>query len=142
MNSTSAKPVGVTWVSPHLMIKDIEPLLDFYQKAFGFEILEAVKGPDGIVVHAELRCKDQMLMLGKSGAHGGTTKSPKETGVESPMNLYIYCEDVDTFYQHAVSAGAKSQSAPENMFWGDRMCQLIDPEGYSWCFATHLGQMK
>ena len=46
---------------------------------------------------------------------------------------------MDTFYEKALQQGAKSLSAPEDMFWGDRMCSLQDPEGYSWYFATHLG---
>lgn len=140
--SSSARPAGVTWVSPHFTAKNVDELIPFYQKAFGFEVLEAAKGPDGTTWHAELRYKDQMIMIGKSGAYGGTTKSPLETGIESPMNLYIYCEDVDNFYQHAVKSGAKSLAAPEVMFWGDKMCRLQDPEGYFWCFATHVGVTK
>jgi PhnB protein len=140
MSLSSPKPANVTWVSPHIIVKDIEAILPFYQNAFGFEILEAAKGPEGTISHAELRYKDQMLMLGKSGAYGGTTQSPKETGIESPMNLYLYCEDVDKFYQQALAAGAKSVTAPEAMFWGDKMCRLLDPEGYLWCFATYSGQ--
>lgn len=142
MTQSSAKPAGVTWVIPHITVKNIEAILSFYQKAFGFELLEAAKGPDGTLSHAELRYKDQMIMMGKSGAYGGTVKSPVETGIESPMNLYLYCEDVEKFYKHAISSGAQSLAAPAIMFWGDKMCKLRDPEGYDWCFATHVAVTK
>ena len=46
--------------------------------------------------------------------------------------------DVDSLYEAALKAGAKSLGAPENMFWGDRMCRLQDLDGYIWCFATAI----
>jgi PhnB protein len=27
---------------------------------------------------------------------------------------------------------------PQDMFWGDRMCNLLDPDGHSWSFATNV----
>jgi PhnB protein len=29
---------------------------------------------------------------------------------------------------------------PADMFWGDRMCSLTDPDGHTWNFATHTGK--
>ena len=66
-------------------------------------------------------------MLGKAGVYGGKTLAPKDSGVDSPLNLYVYCENVDTFHKKAVEAGAISLGAPDNMFWGDRMCRLQIP---------------
>ena len=86
----------------------------------------------------QLKYDDQLIMIGKQGAYGGETIAPAVSKIKSPMSLYIYCNDVDTFYQEALAAGAISGSAPENTFWGDRMCQLECPNGYTWCFATHL----
>ncbi len=71
---------------------------------------------------------------------GIPTKAPKTLGVEAPISLYCYVEDVDDFYQHATSQGAESSKAPEDLFCGDRMCALVDIDGYKWSFATHLGE--
>jgi uncharacterized glyoxalase superfamily protein PhnB len=87
-----------------------------------------------------MKYKDQLLMCGKQGCYGSTTKSPLTSGVECPITLYLYCEDVDKFYKEALSKGALSLAEPENMFWGDRMCRLKDPENYIWSFATHMGE--
>ena len=33
---------------------------------------------------------------------------------------------------------AKGDVAPQDMFWGDRMCKLTDPAGHVWNFATNV----
>lgn len=132
----SARPEGYAWLSPYLTVQDADSAMKFYQKAFNFEKKETVLGQDGTTWHAELKYKDQVIMLGKQGAYKSTIKSPTSSGVESPITLYLYCEDVDKFHAHAIAHGAVSLGEPEKMFWGDRMCRLKDPDGYVWCFAT------
>jgi len=136
--SQSACPPGASWVSPYIAVRNIDAVLPFYQKAFGFKLMDAPLGEDGSIWHAEFRYQGQLLMFGKAGAYDSTVKPPVESGVESPINLYLYCEDVDAFYAQAVKAGAVSLAAPEPTFWGDKMCRLQDPDGYLWCFATRI----
>lgn len=141
--SKSVKPSHATWLSPYMRVQDVDAAAKFYQQAFGFEVLELAPGEDGSTWHAELRYKDQLIMMGKQGAYEKgeqVPKSPVSSGVVCPINLYLYCEDVDKFYQHAIANGATSVFEPGDMVWGDRMCNLKDPEGYVWCFATHLGE--
>ena len=139
MTKDTILPPGTTWMSPYITVSDVEKASDFYQAAFTFEKTNLMPGEDGSIVHGEMKYKDQLIMLGKAGAYGGITQSPAMSGTESPMNLYLYCANVDEFYKKAVAAGAKSLAAPEDMFWGDRMCRLQDSEGYLWCFATYSG---
>ena len=140
MSLRSCRPDGAPWISPYIIVKDVDEAVDFYTHAFGFEKIHLIAGEDNTSWHAEMRYKDQMIMFGKAGAYGGKTKSPIESGVDSPINLYLYCDDVDDFYTQALKAGAKSLSKPEDTFWHDRMCRLQDPHGYVWCFATYLGE--
>lgn len=137
--SKQCRPEGVTWLMPFLTVLDVDQAADFYKKAFQFSIKELVSGEDETTGHGELRYKDQLIMLGKQGAYGKTSQSPAHSKVECPMGLYLYCEDVDQFYQHAVQNGAIGIEAPQDMFWGDRMCRLQDLDGYIWCFATYIG---
>lgn len=136
------RPAGVRWVSPYITVQDAGKSAEFYKKAFGFEIKESIPDDSGKVVHAELQYNGELIMLGSAGAYGGQTKSPAMSGVLSPMNLFIYCDDVDAFYKHAIACGATSKGVPEDMFWGDRMCKLVDPDGYEWAFATNIGPHK
>jgi uncharacterized glyoxalase superfamily protein PhnB len=130
-------PAGASCVSPYITVLDVDKSVNFYKKAFNFQVKELAPGEDGTTWHAELLYKDQLIMLGKQGAYNATSESPLASGIESPISLYLYCEDVDAFYERAMKEGAQSVDAPENMFWGDRMCRLKDLDNYIWCFATH-----
>lgn len=142
MTTPSPLPAGFSWMSPYIIVKDVDIATDFYIKAFGFTLKEKISTQnDGVNTHAEMFYKNQSVMFGREGEYGGkkSAKSPASSNIESPMSLYLYCEDVDKFHHHAVECGAKSLDAPVDMFWGDRMCRLQCPDGYIWAFATHLG---
>lgn len=142
MHNQTPKPADVPWISPYMTVCDIDKAVDFYKKAFHFAIREVAPGEDGKGVHAELTYEGQLVMLGKEGAYGNKTKTPVSSGIASPIHLYIYTENVDEFYKYAIANHAEGMTQPEDMFWGDRMCQLKDPDGYVWCFATHLRNQK
>jgi len=123
-------------VSPYLTVTDVDKAADFYQKSFQFTLSEIKPGEDGKGIHAEMAYKGQLLMFGKEGAYGSPLKSPHTSGVESPITLCLYCDNVDEFYKAAMAHGAKSVGEPEDMFWGYRMCRLQDLDHYTWCFLT------
>lgn len=139
---TSPLPPETSWVSPYITVTNVDEAVKFYQKAFHFELKNLVPGEDGTGWHAEMHYHKQLIMCGKQGTYGSQTKSPLSSGVESPITLYIYCEDVDQFYQDAVINGAQGIAEPEDMFWGDRMCRLMDLDNYIWCFATYKPEAK
>ena len=143
MNDPKSK--NFSWMSPNLTVSDADAAIDFYKRAFGIEVLDAVPGDDGKTFHAELKYKDQTLMLAKEGlfeSGENSLKTPAHSGVPSPIVLYCYHENVDALYKQAIAAGAVSQQEPNDMFWGDRTCQVTDPDGHSWCFATNLRPHK
>jgi PhnB protein len=138
MAKRPAKPSGASWLSPYLTVKDVDAALDFYQRAFGFEKRMSMPGPDGRTMHAELIFRDIVILLGPEG-NQCPSKAPVTTGIAPPIGLYLYCEDVDKLVARATAAGATAASPPQDMFWGDRVCQLRDPNGYTWNFATNVG---
>lgn len=142
MTTSSPRPSNFPWVSAYIIVKNVDTATDFYQQAFGFSIREKISTQNnGVSDHAEMLHHDQVIMLGLEGEYNGkkTARTPLSTQSECPISLYIYCDDVDKLYQHALSKGAKSVEAPSDMFWGDRVCHVECPEGYRWSFATHLG---
>lgn len=79
---------------------------------------------------------DSVLRLAPRGFNVLPTQAPATTGAGPTSVLYAYCQDVDDMYARATLAGAKSDDAPSDMPWGDRICILADPDGYIWSFAT------
>jgi PhnB protein len=129
-------PDGYHSVQPYLIVKGASQALDFYKKAFGAEELVRMPGPDGSIMHAEIRIGDSVVMLSDEmpQAQG---KSPKTLG-GTTSGIMLYVENVDQVYKQAVAAGATATAQPTDMFWGDRFGKLVDPFGHDWALATHV----
>lgn len=128
------------WLIPTLIVRTAEAAIDFYQRAFGFAVDFTMPGPTGAIGYAQLRHQAGLLHLAPESGYGSTSKAPVTSGVECPAMVYIYCDDVDALVTRAREAGATIHSLPADMFWGDRVASLSDPEGYRWTFATHVGE--
>jgi len=135
----SPRPALMNWITPVLIVKDISDSMDFYERAFGFEKGQTIADADGKLVEGSMKYKGAVvIMLEKECAFGNECKSPASSGIPSPVTLYVYCDNVDEFYTHAQKSGAKIFSRPADMFWGDRIAQFDDPDGYRWTFATNV----
>ncbi len=141
MPQRPAKPAAMPRITAYLTVSDPQVSLDFYAEAFGFESKQdgCISGPDGKIMHAEMRFADGVIMFGPEANCGGADfKTPAHSGVASPISLYVYCDDVDKLAKRAEDAGAQVVQKPETMFWGDRMCSVLDPDGHRWSFATNV----
>lgn len=137
MSKRAACPPGMSWLSPYLTVKDGNASLEFYTRAFGFEKKMTVPGPDGTIMHAEMVWRNNVFMFSPEGPRC-PSRCPATSGAASPIGIYVYCDDVDAMFARATAAGAKAMQPPQDMFYGDRVCQLEDPNGYSWWFATNI----
>jgi uncharacterized glyoxalase superfamily protein PhnB len=126
-------------ISAALTVTDVAKAYEFYQKALGFEGRGIMPGPDGKPMHAELKLRDSVLMLGPEmpDRQGFSAKTLGNT----PTTLYLYVEDVDKSVTQATKAGATLQQPPTDMFWGDRTAVLVDPDGNKWMLATHKAEL-
>ena len=133
----SAKPVpdGYHTITPFMTVRDAARAIEFYKQAFGAVEKGTMKGPDGKVMHSELRIGDSIFMLGDEFPEFGSL-SPQSTG-GTGMGLHIYTEDVDSAFDRAIKAGGVVEMPVMDMFWGDRYGKLIDPFGHKWSIATH-----
>ena len=123
-------------VTATLTVGDVKAAANFYQKAFGFTKRGIMNGPDGKPMHAELTLRGTTLML---GPEWGSAKTPKSLG-GSPARLYVYVEDVDKVVAKAVKLGATAKGPVMDMFWGDRVGTVVDPEGHTWMIGTHIAE--
>ena len=120
---------------PYLCCKDAEKAMEFYKNAFGATEIMRIGAP-GMVGHGEMKIGEAVFMLADEFPQMGFRSPPSIGG--TPVHLYVYVEDVDTFSKRAVLAGAKLVKPVQTQFYGDRSCQLEDPFGHIWGFATHV----
>src|SRR5438128_12002796 len=99
----SAVPEGFHTVTPQLTLDNCAEAIDWYKQALGAQETSRAVGPDGKILHAELRIGNSAIMVNDAMMGG---KGPKALG-GSPMSLWIYVEDCDTLYNRAIAAGAK-----------------------------------
>jgi PhnB protein len=127
-----AVPEGFHTITPALTLDNAAETIDWYKRAFGAEEISRSAGPDGKIMHAELKIGDSRFMM--SDVMRGM-KGPKELG-GSPATLWVYVDDSDALFNRAVKAGATVQMPVDNQFWGDRAGAIADPSGYTWWIAT------
>ena len=127
-----AIPEGYATITPQLTIENAAAALDWYKQALGAEELARSVGPDGKIMHAEIKIGSSRLMV-NDDVMGG--KGPKAYG-GSPASLWLYLDDCDALFNRAVADGAKVAMPLGDMFWGDRFGAINDPFGYRWSFAT------
>ncbi len=139
-----AVPAAYGSITPHLIVSPAADAITFYGKAFGARPGLLMEGPGGLVMHAEVKIGDSILMLADElpprGPGPQTRKTPKNLGGTS-SGVMLYVKDVDAAYARAVEAGATGAMPPADVFWGDRYCQVVDPFGHVWSIATHLKDM-
>jgi PhnB protein len=134
-------PEGFHTVTPQLTLESAAEAIDWYKKALGAEEMGRATGPDGKIMHAELRIGNSRLMV--NDAMMGS-KGPKTLG-GSPISLWIYVDDADSLFNRAVAAGAQVPPGPmgamADQFWGDRCGMFTDPAGYRWTIATRKEEL-
>jgi uncharacterized glyoxalase superfamily protein PhnB len=123
-----------------MTVRNAERAVEFYKQAFGAVEKGVMKGPDGKVMHAELRIGDSLFMLADEFPQFGSL-SPQTIG-GTGTGLHIYVEDVDSAFDRAIKAGATVEMPVSEMFWGDRFGKLVDPFGHKWSIATHTRDMS
>ncbi len=131
-----AIPKGLHTVTPSLIVAGAAKAIDFYKKALGAEELMRFPGPDGKIMHAEIRIGDSVIMLGDEMPDQGA-KGPKAYGGTS-VSFFVYGENVDAAWKRAVDAGAKPVMPLADQFWGDRTGCIEDPFGHNWWLAQHI----
>lgn len=135
MTSTAIPETYRNAVVAHIMIDGAAGAIDFYARAFGAEELFRLEGPDGRIVHAEVKIHGSAIMLGD--AEGPLFGAPTTVG-GTTVGLHVFVDDVDALAERATAAGAELLQAPTDQFHGDRTAILRDPYGHVWVFLTHL----
>ena len=97
----NAIPEGYHTVTPYLVVRDAARTVDFLKKAFGAEYaFEPMTGPDGKIMHAELKIGDSRVMISDATEHARAWSEEVYTRLIRAKALY----DPDNLlrFQHVV----------------------------------------
>lgn len=135
----SVPHVGV--IVPHLVVRDMNQALAFYERAFRAKVLYRSPSPSGAGEHIHLKIWESLVQVSseepeqqRERMEGALLASP-ETLSGSTCVFQVAVPDVDAAYKRAVDEGASPAMPPTDMFWGDRYGWLRDPFGHVWALA-------
>lgn len=135
-NGVDPIPEGFHTVTPYLTVRDAASAIEFYTEAFGAKETFRWADPDGRIRHAEIVIGDSPIMLTEESPEHGMG-GPQSLG-GTPVNIFLYVEDVDALFDRAIAAGATEIRPVEDKPEGDRRGGLTDPFGHVWWIATHI----
>jgi uncharacterized glyoxalase superfamily protein PhnB len=111
------------FVSVRVVTRNIDELVEFYQKLSG---IEAIRPADGF---AEIRFESATLAI--SSEHlialfnvGAATAAANQSAI-----LEFEVEDVEAVFERMRASGATIVMPPTSMPWGNRSLLLRDPDG-------------
>lgn len=134
MSSPSIRP-GFSSVSPYLVFRDAAKALDFYRHAFGALEVSRHADADGAVRHGEFKIGDSTFMVTTESAQYPFMRSAEALG-NSPVQFFLYVENVDTLFQRVLDLGAQVVMPVADQPYG-RSGGLRDPFGLVWWLSTH-----
>lgn len=124
------KPDGYPSVSAYVMVNGAQRVIDFLKKAFDATELRRYDGPNGSIMHVEVRIDDSVVMLSDGGG----------SFPAFPVWLHVYVPDVDATYRRALAAGGVSVQEPQQKKDDpDRRGGVKDPSGNTWWISTQVG---
>jgi PhnB protein len=123
-------------ITAHIVVRGAARAAQWYAEAFGAVEENRIAVPDGRFLEIALRIGNSPLML--------CDEFP-EMGVLSPLSvggtygaLHIATDKVDALWDRAQAAGAEVYQPLQDVFWGERTGQVIDPFGHRWGLTQHI----
>ncbi len=117
--------------------RDPKAALAWLEEAFGFEITMAIDGPPDApeMCHYEMSCDGRgRIMIGARWSD--LVASPADVDGRNTQSVHVHLTDsVDEHCERARAAGGRIVGEPSDQFYGDRVYQVLDPEGHRWSFS-------
>ena len=130
-SAPSMQPEVLGGIVPYLSLDGASRAAEFYARAFGArEVFRHPPDSKGRTMHIHLHLNGGSLMLSDPYPEHGHPHQAAQG-----YTLHLKVEDVDSWWQRAVAAGAEVVLPLQKMFWGDRYGQLRDPFGVLWSMA-------
>jgi catechol 2,3-dioxygenase-like lactoylglutathione lyase family enzyme len=116
---------------PLLMVSDLQRSLEFYEKKMGF-VEPAVHGEPPCFAMLNRNGFDLMLSLAE------TPDSVRPNGPKGIWDVAVRVADIANEMAALTAAGVKIDQGPRDTFYQMREIEVVDPDGYRWCFGQDV----
>ena len=127
--------LNATHLGCSLTCKDLEASIRWYRDAVGFAVQQTFED-EGKVVAAVVGAGDIRIVLNQDDGKLGWDRI-KGQGFYLQINVAT-AADVDAAAQRIKAAGSSLLSEPEDKYWGARMFQFLDLDGFKLGVSTPL----
>jgi PhnB protein len=133
MSKIKKLPENYTSVTPWIISTSSEKLIEFLEAAFEAKEIpkSKIKNEEGVVIHVVVTIGDAMVMLFDS----------REGWNPTPVFLNLYVEDIEKTYQKAMRLGATSVTDITTLWFGEKVCRILDPFGNLWWINERIEEV-
>lgn len=126
-------PDNYTSVTPWIISPSSEKLIEFLKTAFEAEEIpnSRIKNEEGIIIHVVVKIGNALVMLFDSRKDWGPT----------PAFLNLYVEDIEKVYQKSLELGATSVTDITTLYFGEKVCRILDPFGNLWWINQRIEEI-
>jgi len=126
-------PENYTTVTPWIISPSSAKLIEFLKDAFDAEEIphSRITNEEGAIIHVVVKIGDTLIMLFDSREGWPTT----------PSFLNLYVEDVEEVYQKSIKLGAKSVTNITALWFGEKVCRILDPFGNLWWINQRIEEI-
>ena len=117
-------PEGYTAITPWIISPSSVKLIEFLKAAFEAEEIlgSRIVNADGVIIHMVVKIGNALIMLFDSREGWGPT----------PSFLNLYVANIDETYQKSIALGATSVTDITQLWFGEKVCRILDPFGNLW----------
>lgn len=126
-------PDNYTSVTPWIISPSSAKLIEFLTAAFEAEEIpnSRITNEDGIIIHVVVKIGNAMVMLFDS----------REGWAPTPSFLSLYVDDIETVYEKSKLLGATSVTDITTLYFGERVCRILDPFGNLWWLNQRIEEI-
>jgi PhnB protein len=123
-NGAASVPPGYSGVDPWVISRDTPAEIGFLSRVFGGRERPGSRmlNADGTVGHVEVELAGSVVMM--FDAQPGWPPLP--------AHLRVYVDDAAAAFDRAVAAGAAPVTRVTELFFGERVGRVRDPQGHLW----------
>jgi PhnB protein len=127
-------PEHYTSVTPWIISTSSANLIEFLKAAFEAEEIpkSRIKNEDGVIINVVIKIGNAMVKLFDS----------REGWAPTPSFLNLYVEDIEKTYQKALQLGATSVTNITTLYFGERVCRILDPFGNLWWITQRIEEIE